>query len=262
MTIDRITFQSGVYYSTIGSALSGPGLKIGYHDYYLTTGTQTTKSGGVSMNFNVNSASLDQLIACFRRTNYNVISPLVLYGANTSNVANTKSFAEVLSHPSYVGSAADFNPDALPEGMGDAFNNSVAFVSSGNDIVSSLWAVNSVSMTPYSLPPQETFQNVLQYTGFQNLDLGTSSLHPGCLSLQHYCKYYWVDICSLENISGDNNFYVSGYDGRQGGINVQYNAVFNANAGTIIPYIYCRSTKVLTIKGGRQLEIDAPKNEM
>jgi hypothetical protein len=265
MTIDRITFQSGTYYSTIASALTpeSGGLKIGYYDYYLTTGTQSTKSGGVSMNFNVNSASLDQLIACFRRTNYNVISPLVLYGANTSNVSYTKSFSEVLANPiSYSGSASDYNADALPEGMGDAFNNSVAFVSSGNDIVSSLWAVNSVSITPYALPPHETYQNVLQYTGFQNLDLGTSGLHAGILNLQHFLKYYFVDICSLENISGDNNFWISGYDGRQGGINIQYNAVFGNNSGTIIPYIYCRSTKVLTIKGGRQLEIDAPKNSM
>jgi hypothetical protein len=110
------------------------------------------------------------------------------------------------------------------------------------------------------LPPTEVYQNALQYTGYQNLDLGTSGLHPGCLSLEHFLRYYYVDICSLENISGDNNFWVSGYDGRQGGINIAYNAVFNTNAGQIYPYIYARSTKVLFYKAGRQLEIDKPKS--
>lgn len=267
MTIDRISFQSGEYYSQIAKELDtrngGNGLEIGYYDYYLTTGSLTTKSNGVAMNFNVNSASLDQIIACFRRSDYNTISALVLYGANTLVQGTTKSFAEVLSNPvAYSSSAGDAVGAALPVGLGDAFNNSLAFVSSANDLVSSSWSINSVSITPYALPPTEVYQNALQYTGYQNLDLGTSGLHPGCLSLEHFLRYYYVDICSLENISGDNNFWVSGYDGRQGGINIAYNAVFNTNAGQIYPYIYARSTKVLFYQAGRQLEIDKPKSMM
>jgi hypothetical protein len=267
MTIDRISFQSGEYYSQIAKELDtrngGNGLEIGYYDYYLTTGSLTTKSNGVAMNFNVNSASLDQLIGCFRRSDYNTVSALVLYGANTLVQGTTKSFAEVLSNPvAYSSSAGDAVAAALPVGLGDAFNNSLAFVSSANDLVSSSWSINSVSITPYALPPTEVYQNALQYTGYQNLDLGSSGLHAGCLSLEHFLRYYYVDICSLENLSGDNTFWVSGYDGRQGGINVAYNAVFNTNGGQIYPYIYCRSTKVLTYKAGRQLEIDRPKSMM
>jgi hypothetical protein len=264
MTIDRISFQSGEYYSQLAKKLDlDAGLEIGYYDYYLTTGSLTTKSNGVAMNFNVNSASLDQLIACFRRSDYNSICNLVLYGANTLVQGTTKSFAEVLSNPvAYSSSAGDAVNAALPVGLGDAFNNSIAYVSSANDLVSSSWSINSVSITPYALPPTEVYQNALQYTGYQNLDLGTSGLHPGCLSLEHFLRYYYVDICSLENISGDNNFWVSGYDGRQGGINVAYNAVFNTNAGQIFCYIYCRSTKVLTYKAGRQLEVDRPVSLM
>lgn len=262
MTVERISFQSGVYYSQIAEKLDTPeGLDLAFYDYYLTTGSLSTKSSGVAMNFNVNSASLDQIIACFRRGDYNTISPLVLHGANTLVQATTKTFAEVLANPvSFSGSAADAVAAALPVGLGDAFNNSVTFVSSANDLIGTNWSVNSVSITPYAQPPLEIYQNALQYTGYQNLDLGTSGLHPGCLSIEHFLKYYFVDICSLENISGDNSFWVSGYDGRQGGINIQYNATFNANAGTIFPYIYCRSTRVLNYTKGRQLELDKPKS--
>lgn len=262
MTIDRISFQSGEYYSQIASRLSdGGSLDVAYYDYYLTTGSQITKSNGVAMNFNVNSASLDQIIACFRRSDYTTISALVLNGANTAVNTTTKTFAEVLANPvSFSGSASDAVAAALPVGLGDAFNNSLSFVSSANDLVSTSWSINSVAITPYALPPMEIYNNVLQYTGYQNIDLGQSGIHPGCLSVEHFLKYYFVDICSLENISGDNSFWVSGYDGRQGGINIAYNATFNTNAGTIIPYLYCRSTKVLNYKTGRQLEVDKPKN--
>jgi hypothetical protein len=259
MTIDRISFQSGTYYSEITNKLDSESLEIGYYDYYLSTGSLVTKSSGVSMNFNVNSASLDQLIACFRRKDANTISALVLNGANTAAAATTKSFAEVLANPvSFSGSAADAVAAVLPVGLGDAFNNSISFVSAGNDLTGSMFSINSVQIDPYSLTPLEVYQKALQYTGFQNIDLGTSGLHPGCLSLTHFLKYYFVDICSLENISGDANMWVSGLDGRQGGINVQYSATFATNAGEITPYIYCRSTKVLSYKGGRQLEIDPP----
>jgi hypothetical protein len=260
MTIDRISFQSGEYYALITEKLDNEALEIGYYDYYLSTGTSVAKSNGVSMNFNVNSASLDQCIACFRRDDYNTISNLVLYGANTAVNTTTKTFAEVLTNPvSYSGSASDAVAAALPVGLGDAFNNSIAFVSSGNDLTGSSWSINSVQIDPYSLTPIEVYQKALQYTGFQNLDLGTSGLHPGCLSLAHFQRYYYTDFCSLENISGDNHMWVSGLDGRQGGINIAYNATFNTNASKIIPYIYCRSTKVLSYKAGRQLEIDPPK---
>lgn len=259
MTIDRISFQSGTYYSEIANKLDTESLEIGYYDYYLSTGSLVTKSNGVAMNFNVNSASLDQLIACFRRNNANTISNLVLHGANTAAAGTTKSFAEVLANPvSFSSSATDAVAASLPVGLGDAFNNSVAFVSSGNDISGSSFSINSVQIDPYSLTPLEIYQKALQYTGFQNIDLGTSGLHPGCLSLAHFLKYYFVDICSLENISGDANMWVSGLDGRQGGINVAYTAAFSTNTGQITPYIYCRSTKILSYKGGRQLEIDPP----
>lgn len=165
----------------------------------------------------------------------------------------------MLSAPSlFSGVAADIianNPN-----LGDAFNNSMTFVGAANDLTATSWSINSVQIDPYPIPPVEKFNNCLQYTGFQNLDLGTSGIHPGCLSLAHYLRYYYVDICSLENISGDNQFWVSGLDGRAGGLNIQFNATFATNTGIIFPYIWVRSTQILNLKAGRQIELDPPMN--
>lgn len=219
----------------------------------------TTKSNNLVSNFNINSASLDQLIACYRRSDYNSLKPLVLFGANSVGSGEVKTFAEVLADPRFSGSSASALAVTQNAGVGDAFNSSVAFVSAANDLTSTMWSVNSIQIDPYALTPIEIYNKGLQYTGFQNIDLGSSGIHPGCLSLAHFQKYYFIDICSLENVSGDNQFWVSGLDGRQGGINIQYTATFNSeNASSIYPYIFCRSTKVLSIKAGRQLEIDPP----
>lgn len=262
MTIDRISFQSPDYYRLKSEKLVDEGLLVGYYDYYLVSGSLATKSNGISMNFNLNSASLDQLIACYRREDYTSLKTLVLYGANSYDGTDSKNFQEVLTNPvGFSGQATKAVTAIFSAGVGDAFNNSVAFVSSGNDLTSTSWSVNSIQIDPYSLSPIEIYNKALQYTGFQNLDLGTSGVHPGCLSLNHFLKYYYIDICSLENISGDNQMWVSGLDGRQGGINVQYTATFGTNAGKVYPYIYCRSTKVLSIKAGRQLEIDPPPKQ-
>jgi hypothetical protein len=259
ITIDRITFQSPDYYKLKTEKLIEDGLLIGYYDYYLVSGGLTTKSNNLALNFNINSASLDQLIACYRRSDYNSLKPLVLFGANSVGSADVKTFAEVLADPRFSGSSASALANTQNAGVGDAFNSSVAFVSAANDLTSTMWSVNSIQIDPYALSPIEIYNKGLQYTGFQNIDLGSSGIHPGCLSLAHFQKYYFVDICSLENVSGDNQFWVSGLDGRQGGINIQYTATFNSeNASSIYPYIFCRSTKVLSIKAGRQLEIDPP----
>ena len=266
ITVDRITFQSPEYYQIMSrkldpssDAYSG-GLNLGFYDYYLCTGSSVTKSSGVAMNFNVNTPSLDQCIATFRRSDYQSIRPLCLYGASSATAAtNDKTFAEVLSAPSlYSGVASDIitnNPN-----LGDAFNNSMTFVGAGNDLTSTTWSINSVQIDPYPIPPVEKFNNCLQYTGFQNLDLGTSGIHPGCLNIFHFLKYYYVDICSLENVSGDNSFWISGLDGRAGGLNIQFNATFANNSGSVFPYIWCRSTRVLNIKAGRQIELDPAVN--
>lgn len=259
ITIDRLSFQSATYYQLITQELIKPeGLQFGYYDYYMVAGSLTQKSSGISMNFNVNSASLDQCIATFRREDYNTTRPLVMYGSLGIG-ASFVSLDEYLSNPTaYTNNVTTGGATALGfTDLGDGFANSVAFVRAGNDIKSSQWSINSINIDPYALSGIEIMQKNLQYLGFMNQDLGTSGVHPSCKSLLHYLKYYFIDICSLENISQDNSMWVSGLDGRQGGINIQYSATFlSTNTSKVYPIIWCRSTRVMKVNAGKQITID------
>jgi hypothetical protein len=263
MTIDRCSFQDPLYYNLKTEKLLSPeGLNVAYYDYFTAYGSLVDRST-VSMNFNINSASLDQVIVMLRPELYNdsICRPLILHGS--TDVETTKrTFSEVIANPALfdgLGTASITVPTGFTN-FGDAYNQVFYFVSNADNLSGSRFSINSVDIDPYSLPPIEIFNKVLQYTGFQNIDLGTSGLHPGIMSVPHFLKYYFVDICDLTNISGDNQFWISGIDGRGGGINVQYNASFTGtNTGVkVLPLAYCRSTKVLRINGGRQLTIDSP----
>ena len=50
--------------------------------------------------------------------------------------------------------------------------------------------------------------------------------------------------------------WVSGYDWQNGGIVINYNATFaSTNGQSVYPYLFCQSTKVLSIRKGRNLEL-------
>jgi len=111
-------------------------------------------------------------------------------------------------------------------------------------------------VNPYALSPIEIFNENLQSLGYNNLDVGTNGIHPGCLSLEHFLKYYYVHILSLENLAGDGLFWKSGLDGNSSSINIQYNASFTStNSQQVIPVVFCRTTKILNISSGRQLAV-------
>lgn len=270
MTIDRCSFQDPLYYNLKTEKLLSPeGLNVGYYDYFFYQGASVAKSSNPSLNFTVNSASLDQVITTFRPTDYQTIYPLILATGMTDGSLAQRTFPQVLADPitnvNFGGAAGDINTTWNVGGasaggnVGDAFNQSWYFCRSGASIEGGKYQINSVDIDPYALSKLEIFNKVLQYTGFQNIDLGTSGLHPGILSHHHFAKYYFVDICDLTNISGDNQFWISGLDGRGGGINVSYTATFNsANTQTVFPVCWCRSTKVLRINAGRQLTLDPP----
>ena len=258
LTIDKIAFQSAEYYNLKTQQLTSEnGLKVAFYDYWTVVAGAGAKSSGFNVNFNVNSASLDQLIATFRRSDAFSIKPLVIYKGNALTGAGVGVSLDKYNADPITNSTSEATTYALAfAGIGDGFANSYCFQRPANDLISSQWAVNSVNIDPYALTPIEIFQKNLQYTGFQNLDLGSSGCHCGMKSILHFLKYYFVDICSLENISSDNQMWVSGMNGLNGGINVNYSAVFNtANSQSVAPYIFCRSTKRLTIKSGRRLEI-------
>lgn len=258
LTVDRIAFQSAEYYQLKQEKLLGEGLKVAYYDYWTTVGSVFTKSSGVNMNFSVNSGSLDQLIATFRRSDYQTIKPLIMYSGNSLSsktiITLDQYNANPVAYTNVDGTAGTDNFVNL--NLGDGFAQSAAFQRPGNDLVGSQWSINSVAIDNYPLTPLEIFQKNLQATGFQNLDLGSSGVHSGMKSILHFLKYYFIDICSLENISGDNQMWVSGVNGLNGGIVVNYAATFApTNTQTVYPYVYCRSTKTLIIKAGRQLEV-------
>ena len=124
----------------------------------------------------------------------------------------------------------------------------------------SQWSINSTNIDPYPLPPSEIWNQNLIALGNQNLDYGTAGVHPACLSLWHFLKYYFCHILSLENLSGDGQTWRSGLNGNGATVNVNYQATFTTNSAitnteTISPVIFCRSTKVLQIKSGHIISV-------
>jgi hypothetical protein len=167
-------------------------------------------------------------------------------------MADLKTFNQILADPvSYATTAA---------GIGDAFNQSYYFMRPGADLATSQWSINSTNVDPYPLPPSEIWNQNLIALGNNNIDFGTSGVHPGCLSLFHFLKYYFCHILSLENLSGDGQMWRSGLSGNGSTININYSATFgstggNNNGATVQPVIFCRSTKVLTIRDGHIISV-------
>ena len=91
---------------------------------------------------------------------------------------------------------------------------------------------------PYPKPGEEIYNETLINLGMKNLDTG-SSIHPGCLNLYQFLKYYFCHVCSLQNISGDGQFWRSGLNGNSASINVQYNCVFDGlSADQVYPIFF------------------------
>lgn len=247
LTCSKINFENSAYYDIKSQKLNEEGLMIGYYDYWTSRGSSVAKSNGVNMNFNVATNSLDQCIATFQKSDYNTMRQLVLNGSTAAD-ATTITFNEYLNN--LVGKTN------IVAGVGDGFNQSYYFMRSGCDLLTSQWSINSTNIDPYPLPPSEIWNQNLIALGNANIDLGTSGVHPGCLSLYHFLKYYFCHILSLENLSGDGQFWRSGLSGNGSVININYSATFNTtNTENISPVIFCRSTKVLTIKAGHIISV-------
>ena len=256
MTCSKINFESSEYYDLKAQKLTSDGLLVGYYDYWTARGTGQVKSSGINVNFNVTTNSLDQCIATFQNNDYQNIKALVLDNADNATMANVKTFNQILADPvTYTTVAGEGGTN-----IGDAFNQSYYFVRNGTDLATSQWSINSTNVDPYPLPPSEIWNQNLIALGNNNIDFGTSGVHPGCLSLFHFLKYYFCHILSLENISGDGQMWRSGLSGNGSTINVSYSATFNSvggtnNGSTVQPVIFCRSTKILTIRDGHIISV-------
>lgn len=258
LTIDKLTFTNSLYNQLKYERLQGDeGLKVGFYDYWTIVGSSFTKSSGCSVNASINSSSLNQIIGTFRRGDYQTIKPLVFYGGG-SLVANAATNA--ITYDEYLANSrkyTDTSADALINtNGGDGFAQTAYLQRAGNDCTGTSFSVNSVNMDGYLKPPLEIFNNTLQVMGYNNIDIATAGLRPDCKSIFHFLKYYFCDMLSLENIAQDSAMWVSGYDGQNGGIVINYNATFaSTNGQSVYPYLFCQSTKVLTIRAGKNLEL-------
>lgn len=262
LTCSKINFENSEYYDLKAQKLLTDGLLVGYYDYWTSRGTATAKSSTITMNFNVATNSLDQCIATFQKSDYNTIKNLLLYGANDSDAGQMTTFKDAITNKQVASSRNGTTGHVSV----DTFNQSYYFMRPGSDLITSQWSINSTNIDPYPLPPEEIWNNNLIALGNTNIDFGTSGVHPGCLSLYHFLKYYFCHILSLENLSGDGSMWRSGLSGNGSTVNINYQATFNnythsggpagvQNTETISPVIFCRSTKVLTIKSGHIVSV-------
>jgi hypothetical protein len=250
LSMDTITFTNSLYYDLIKERLEGEGLNVAYNDYLISVGRLETKSTSQfthTAQFSTNS--LDMVIGTFRHENYNTMGPLLIANATYSTtlasiVGATKTLPEVIANP------------VSNEDSHGGFNNSVYFQRCGGGIDSSSWYINSQPMTNNSTPVQ-IFNNTLKSLDYANLDIASGGFHEGALTSGFYNKNYFVDILSLENLSGDNNNWVSGLGGNGGVIQVQYNFKFTgASVETkVFPVIIAKVSKIMNIRIGRNLDI-------
>jgi len=182
----------------------------------------------------------------FQKGDCSTIKNLVLNSSGTNG--------SLITFNEYLGAqVTNANTDAT---LGDGFNQSYYFMRAGVDIATSQWSINSTNIDPYPLPPSEIWNQNLIAIGNANIDFGTSGVHAGCVSLWHFLKYYFCHILSLENLSGDGQMWRSGLSGNGSTVNINYSATFNGtNTENISPVIFCRSTKVLSIRDGHIISV-------
>jgi hypothetical protein len=241
MTMDTITFTNSLYFDLVKSQLEGDGLNVAYREYIVQPLNSITRSGGnINLSTQINASSLDMVIATFRPSTYNTIGKLLVGD-------NTKLFSAVL---------ADIPANA---GLHGAYNNSKYFLRDGGGFETGSWFVNSQPFTQ-GANAIEVWNNTLQAFGYENLS-DAGAFHPGCYNLNRFCRQYFIDCLSLENISNDPTYFVSGIGGNGSSINIQYNAKFETTATdtsldtSLIPYIICCKSNILNIKIGRSLDL-------
>ena len=252
LSMDTVTVTDSLYLDLVKSQLETGGLNIGYNDYLISTGSKITKTANSTFThvaqFSANS--LDAVIGTFRHNKYNTANTLLLsdavYSDTTASIKGSiRTLSQVLADP------------AANEGTHGGFNNSVYFQRCGGAIDGSSWYINSSPFTVNSRPI-DIYNNTLQALDYGNLDIASGGLHCGVLSQGFYNKYYFADILSLENISGDNNNWISGIDGNSGITQIQYNFKFSAAGAEpdVLPVIIGKVSKRMNVKIGRNIDIE------
>jgi hypothetical protein len=81
--------------------------------------------------------------------------------------------------------------------------------------------INNTPITPQPLEPELIYNENLIALGNNQQDMGIG-IHPGCVSLAHFLKYYFCAITSLENISPGEIYTKSGLDGKAASLNLNW----------------------------------------
>lgn len=260
-TISKISFNNSEYYELKAAKLLESSLLIAYQDYYTVRGNSTAKASALSWSYSVNANSLDYILATVQRSDYNTNGYLVLYGSQNDGTTNSDGGTIATGYTNYTlnealaQQALTFSAPTAALRDGDFFNQSLYFQRKNQGFKTGQFSINSVMIDTYPRPSEEVYTDALINLGMKNLDTG-SSIHPGCLSLWHFNKYYWCQVCSLQNISGDNQFWRSGLNGNAAAILVQYNATYDGLAtDSVYPVFFNCLTKLISISAGRVINI-------
>jgi hypothetical protein len=246
-SISKIVFNDPMYYNMKAAKLLGDGLTIGYNTYINTRGGQTAKSTSMNIYTNINTTSLNQVICVLQDPDNWGTGALnnknLLLNTATAATADRKTFNEVLN-------------GTLPAAavVGDFFNQSSYFRRNGVGLQTSQLFINNTPITPQPLEPELVYNENLIALGNNQQDMGIG-IHPGCVSLAHFLKYYFCAITSLENISPGEIYTKSGLDGKASSLNLNW--VINMGTATdqVIPHIYCNCTRIMQVNEGHAITI-------
>ena len=246
-TISKIVFNDPLYYNLKASKLLSSGLTLGYQTYIASRGAVVAKGASMNVLTTVNSTSLDQLVCCLQHEEQG-ITTLQLHGAN--NKISGKSFNEVYAAALVAqGDESKFHSTA-----GGLYNQSYYFKSDASGLVSSSVEINNTPLMPQPLDDAEVYNETLIGLGNLNQDMA-SGIHPGCLSLAHFLKYYFTHVISLENIQ-QGDFYKSGLDGKSSALNINWKMVFSSAAsGSFVPHIFAKTTRMAQINEGHSVVV-------
>ena len=247
-TISKIVFNDPMYYNMKASKLLGDGLTLGYNTYINTRSGQTKKATSMNVYTNINTTSLNQVI-CVLQNPYNwgtgsgTAKHLLLNNAASGTDEDRVPFQSALA-------------DALPVTgvIGDLFNQSSYFRRNGVGLTTSQLFINNTPIMSQPLEPHLIYNENLIALGNNHTDMGIG-IHPGCVSLAHFLKYYFCHIVSLENICAGEPFYKTGLDGKASSLNINSVSSFTTAVDEVIPHIYCNCTRIMQINEGHAITI-------
>jgi len=248
-TISKIIFNDPLYYNLKASKMISSGLQIGYQTYITSKQSSFAKGTSVNVLTTVNTTSLDQIICCLQPSDTS-ISKLQLAGTN--NDSSGLTFNQLFS-TNYAASSGNATENAVESG--DLYNQVVYFKSDATGLDTSSIEINNTPLMPQPLDDATVYNETLIALGNLNQDMA-SGIHPGCCSLSLFLKYYFTHIVSLENIQ-QGDFYKSGLDGRASALNICWKMVFSSAAAgfTFIPYIFCKTTRIMQINEAHAITI-------